>query len=129
MHRGHKTRWTRLANPVLASLRTPRKMDITLMDLQIAQAIDSLSTGQVSDFEAKVLESLSFVVSKLARAGIGPEALACSTRCQALMASIHAGQLLRVDQVQAFADLAKFAEAQREAAPAEYIAASRPFVN
>lgn len=118
-----------MANPVLASLRTPRKMNTTLMDLQISEAIESLCNGRPVEFDVKLLEAIVYVVGKLARAGVGREALPCCNRCQALLPDIFAGKPLRPDQVQAFAELAKFAEAQRDAAPAEYISASRPFVN
>lgn len=124
------TRWPRLANPVLAALRKPVIVSLSpiTMDLQAAQAVKALRDDRLSQFDGLVLEAMTFITSKLARQGIGPEALPCCERCQALLARLKAGHTLEADQVHAFDDLIGWNQAQRDAAPDDFKAAALPFI-
>ncbi len=127
---GKAARWPRTANPVLAAMRrqNAKRLDETMMDIQAAEAVASLRSGHLAGFDAKVLEGLVFVVRRLARQGIGPEALPCAERCLALLNAIQAGQVPSTDQVACFFDLIGFSQAQREADLDAFRASVMPFV-
>jgi hypothetical protein len=131
MGRKHQaTRWPRLANPVSAAIRKPAVVGLSsvTLDLQATQAVLSLRDGQPSRFDQRVLESLTFIVSKLARDGIGPEARPCAERCLALLARLTDRGVPEPDQVRAFTELIEWSQAQREADPEAFRAAALPFV-
>lgn len=124
------TRWPRTANPVLSAMRRQHAkcLDETMMDIQAAEAMASLRNGQLVGFDAKVLEALTFTVRKLARQGVGREALPCAEHCLALLGALQAGRILSDDQLACFSELVAWGQAQREADQEAFRTAVMPLI-